>query len=442
VFFVRKLLMVCAMLMSLMTAAHAEELYPAMGENGLYGYINARAEWVIAPQFDWAGDYRGDYAPFADYPEGSDIDSPWDADCMGVIDRVGHVVLEPRYLLESGMSSEFFGGEHTGIWIVWSHEDEGTGWFDVPSGYFSGLVWGDVWHWISDSNLIPVTDADTYLCGYADRSTGELVIPCQFDSFQPSVFAGGVAAVQRTDEEGEYIGDPFLINEQGETIPLPEGYYCYNGGSGVDGRIPVYSVQEKLGFVDREGTLVIPGQFDALNDFSEGFAEVLFPEGDSGFIDLNGNVLARGFDDVESFCSGHAQVELDSETRYLRPDGSFAPFTGEGYRFFSETRGWLDTDPEEYGGLVHLVNDQGEILTDEPVQLTVMDPSSFEGGLQAVRIGGKYGFIDLNGNVAIPCSYSYARNFVGDLAWVRLGDRVGYIDRAGNEVYLWDDPVE
>lgn len=442
VFFVRKLWITLLLLLCLTTLASAEELYPARADNGLYGYINGQGEWVIEPQFDWAGSFRGDYASFAEYPEGATEEDLWDMDCHGVIDRAGHVVLEPVYTLESGMSGDYFGGWDTGIWTVDQYESDDAlaGWFDVQSGYFSGLNWGMVWHWVSDSRLIPVESAETYQCGYADRTTGELVIPCLYDSFMPSTFEDGVAAVQLTDEEGEYLGDAFLIDEAGQTIPLPEGYFCYLGGSGVQGRIPVYNEQELIGFVDTAGKLVVPAQFHAANDFSDGFAAVKFSEDECGFIGLDGSVLARGFDDVDSFRSGYARVEKDGEVRYLRTDGSFAPFTGDGYRFFSETRGWYRLDPERCSSDVHLVNEQGEILTEQPVHLMEMEPSSFEGGLQAVRIDGKYGFIDLDGQVVIPCIYSSAENFDGDLARVRQGDRVGYIDRAGNEVYMWDDP--
>lgn len=438
----RMLISFAVLLLALSCAAAEENLYPAMGENGQYGYISAGAEWVIAPQFDWAGEFRGDYAPFADYPEGADFDSPWGEDCMGVIDREGSVVLEPVYSLDSGMSGEFYGGEHTGVWIVYQSASERTGWFDIPSGYFSGLVWGDVWHWLSDSSLIPVTDADSYLCGYARRDTGELVIPCRYDGFSPAVFREGVAVVSLIDEEGEYIGDPILINEQGENVALPEGYVCFRDSCCEAGLLPALGPGGCIGYVDAAGNLVIPERFLVAWDFTEGFAAVLFPEGDCGYIRPDGTVLARGFESVRSFRNGWGEVVLDGETRYLRADGSLAPFAGEGYNFFSETRGWMVIDPNDYGSPVHLVGGQGDILTAQPVELTAMEPSSFEGGLQAVCIDGRYGFLDLDGSVVIPCIYSDAENFVGELTYVRLGDRVGYIDRAGNEVYMWDEPVE
>lgn len=64
----------------------------------------------------------------------------------------------------------FFGGRDTGIWLITSGRDDANnlleGWFDIESGYFSGLVWESVWGWISEDRLIPVID-DTYRSGCA-----------------------------------------------------------------------------------------------------------------------------------------------------------------------------------------------------------------------------------------------------------------------------------
>ena len=98
---------------------------------------------------------------------------------------------------------------------------------------------------------------------------------------------------------------------------------------------------------------------------------------------------------------------------------------------------------KEYSAPYHLLDGEGNILTDEPVWLMEMESWSFDEGLQAVRNSdGKWGYIDLQGDVVIPCMYNAAYAFDGALAEVRLGDQVGYIDQAGNAVYMWEDPIE
>lgn len=269
-------LLVCLMLPAI---AKAETLYPAKADNGLWGYINAETEWIIAPQFDGTNGFRGDYAAAWMIPDEAKLsdwsDYDWlDYDCMGVIDRAGNWVLTPEYSLSSGQSGDWFGGKDEGIWLVnqWESSDM-MGFFDIPSGTFSGLKWYEVWHWCSDSRLIPVIDRENYNAGYANRSTGELVIPHLYYSVDPANFNDGVASVA-VALEGEEITPWHLINEQGETIPLPEGYASDYANDFSCGRIAVVSPEGLWGYADRKGKIVIPAQFDWADQFHEGYAEV------------------------------------------------------------------------------------------------------------------------------------------------------------------------
>ena len=457
----RKLLITLAALLLCLTFAAAEEetLYPAMGENGLYGYINADAEWVIAPQFDGAGAFRGDYAAAWVLPEGADPEEWYDLDCTGVIDRQGNWVLEPKYCLVGGQSGDSFGGEDTGIWLVYRDADmaldeEGflltkEGFFDIPTGTFSGLKWSAVWHWCSDSRLIPVDDPETGLSGYADRSTGEMVIPCLYYSVDPANFNDGVATVALSDEDGYETSPWHLINERGETIPLPEGWQSAYANQFSCGRIAVVNPEGLWGYADGTGSIVIPARFAEAYEFCDGFARVAFAEGDMGYIDTDGNVLARGFAHAFDFRNGYAEVwhsgtnGADKVTGWINTAGEVIPFM-DSDRFFpiSPDRMWMRT-AADYSAPWHLLDGEGNILTAEPVYLPEMEPIAFESGLQAVgNAERKWGYIGLDGQEALLFIYSYAEAFDGELAWVRLGDRVGYIDRAGNEVYMWDDPIE
>ncbi len=443
--------LLCLLMLLLPVLAFAEDkLYPAMGDNGLMGYINAEAEWIIAPQFDGAGGFRGDYAAAWMLPEGADPEKWWDIDCVGVIDREGSWVLPPEYSLTGGQSGDWFGGKDEGIWLVnqWESSDL-MGFFDIPSGAFSGLRWHEVWHWCSDSRLIPVVDREKYNAGYADRSTGEMVIPHLYYSVDPANFNDGVATVAQSDEDGIEINPWHLINEQGETIPLPEGYQSDYANDFSCGRIAVVSPEGLWGYADREGKIVIPAQFGWADQFHEGFAEVAFLEGDSGYIDMDGNVLARGFANTFLFRNGYAEVWLsghnafDKVTAWINTKGEIVPFM-DSDRFYpiSEGRIWMRTE-ESYSAPFHLLDGEGNILTDDPLWLMEMESWEFDEGLQAVRNADrKWGYIDLNGKVAIPFIYNAAYAFDGDLAQVRLGNQVGYIDKTGNAVYMWDDPIE
>ena len=415
----------------------SEPLFPAMGENEKWGYINRSGEFVIAPQFDYAQEFRGNYAVVTIYPDGytPSEDMNWTdrPDCQGIIDRSGSIVLEPTYSFDSGYDGQFYGGKDTGIWRVnrWREDEDAQreGFFDIPSGYFSGLIWQSIWGWCSDSRLIPVMD-DTYRAGYADRTTGELVIPCQYFSTDPSVFHEGVAAVAYEDEEGE-ASDFFLIDETGAEIPLPEGISAVQYEGACEGRVIIAqyaensgcvmmdNVDDLYGYADPQGNIVIPPQFIYVNPFQDGFAVVRFPEGDWACIDPDGQVLVRG-------------LQADHWSGPDFQNGMYACKTGD----------------QEFS----LIDMQGQtVMTFTYENLVKLYPPDEDGiclfatdtsGIDNVWCDRQYGSVDLTGRVIAepePFGNSSGPEYENGLAFVRMGDQCGYIDEEGREVYFWDD---
>lgn len=60
--------------------------------------------------------------------------------------------------------------------------------------------------------------------------------------------------------------------------------------------------------------------------------------------------------------------------------------------------------------------------------------NSFSEGLAPVKYSGKWGFIDNQGNVAIPFMYEGASSFGNGLAPVKLNDKWGYVNQQGNVI--------
>lgn len=409
--------------------AEEETLYPAKAPNGLWGYINARAEWVIAPQFDGASEFRGDYAVVTVCPE-DDVSAP-DA-LEGIIDRTGAYVMEPvDGYIDPGYDGYYYGGKDTGIWLI--STADGEGFFDIPSGYWT-MSSGYLYSWVSDSRLLPVDG------GYMDRTTGEMVIKGDFYAVDPGVFQDGIVAVSYTDTRGDPIKF-FMMDEKGNVIPLPDGVSTVYAAQYSDGRMVVVDENERYGYADGQGNIVIPLQYLDAGDFSQGMADVVFPEGDHGYIDTQGNVIARGFTSAWPFDCGYAEVKLDGETRFIRADGQLVSFMDDRHTPIGEERIWMRIG-QEYGAHVHLLDGEGNILTDEAYELPEFAWDYFTQGLQAVGTEEGWGFINLDGEVVIPLQFTYAENFDGALAFVRLGNQEGYIDRQGNVVYLWDRTME
>ena len=69
----------------------------------------------------------------------------------------------------------------------------------------------------------------------------------------------------------------------------------------------------------------------------------------------------------------------------------------------------------------------------------------FSEGLAGVKKGGKWGFIDRNGNEIIPCKYYYTEGFSEGMAYVEIeleeGRQFAYIDKTGIQRYTSTDTI-
>ena len=167
-------------------------------------------------------------------------------------------------------------------------------------------------------------------------------------------------------------------------------------------RSPLYKVLrgDKIGFMNREGQIVIPPRFDYAEDFLEGVARVKI-DGHLAFIDENGSVLFQlpNYTSAWSFYDGLAMVEVQ------RPDEV------DGHR------GYID----HTGKLV--------------IPLRYRSGSEFLEGLAAVKNNrGKWGYINKQGKWVIKPQFDYADNFRKGWAIVKVGGYEGAINKSGNFV--------
>src|SRR5262245_61780037 len=74
---------------------------------------------------------------------------------------------------------------------------------------------------------------------------------------------------------------------------------------------------QKFGFMNDQGTVVIPARFTNTSNFSEGLAAVRVG-GEFGYIDASGSfVIDPQFDYAEDFENGLAIVALDGQPFYI-----------------------------------------------------------------------------------------------------------------------------
>lgn len=205
------------LMLFLCAAALAEEnhLYP-IEENGRFGFIDRSGSVVIAPQYVEVSD-------FDDY--GVALVKQEDGSCS-LIDNEGNIIITCPEITRNALSYNLYPDPETPGYT-------GMGLYSPTTGsiiYFDGQILDEPCT-DPESTRVLVADRDTY--GYADRTTGEIVIPLQyktirydrtqlsdpgydlFVAYDFAVFHEGYAIVG--DENENFT----LIDEMGNTVPLP-----------------------------------------------------------------------------------------------------------------------------------------------------------------------------------------------------------------------------
>ncbi len=242
------------------------------------------------------------------------------------------------------------------------------------------------------------------------------------------------------------------------------------------------NVDDKTGFIDRTGVIVIPPQFMASGygtHFSEGLAPV-YIKGQWCYINQKGSIVTRTkFDRVGPFSEGLARVgsnthKLENGIKYGYIDRSgkvvIEPQFDETYGFseglgrvvidgkwgFIDTTGRMVIPPQFLGaywfseGLASVALDADIRVYIDHTSRVVSDPQYeytdawFSDGLAPAKKGSRWGFVTKDWKFAIEPQYEYvAQRFSDGLAAVRLDGKYGFIDLAGKMVIepRYDGPL-
>lgn len=218
-----------------------------------------------------------------------------------------------------------------------------------------------------------------------------------------------------------------LINRDGVEI-IPCRYH--EVGYPTDGLILVQK-DSLFGYYDTLGNPRIPIRYPAASSFNEGLAVV------ADWVDTN--VVAYGFIDHEGrmviqpqfqyafpFYEGFAVVK--AYDRYGMIDRSGQVVFPIKYEILTSM----------YQGRLFAGDDNGLALYDNHFrQLTMPVYTQVEGRNEdriLVARDGKYGYLDPDGNLVIPCQYDRAGLFHDGRTFVAIGKKWGIIDRTGRAV--------
>lgn len=220
--------------------------------------------------------------------------------------------------------------------------------------------------------------------GWIDRA-GRVVIPPRFDRAED--FSEGLAAVQ----EQQVFG---YVDRTGRLVLVPEQERAGTLHRRFSSGLALVRRGSAFGFIDRDGREIIPPRFVGADDFSEGYALACSTSG-CGFIDRAGHgVIPDEFMASSPVRGGVACVTIAMAMSHQR------------VALYLPGRGRL---PGEFEGCGRAAE-----------------------GLIAVRVDGRWSYLDTAGRGVIPPSLEWAGDFSGGLAPASDGSgRCGYVDRSG-----------
>ncbi|MBP0009275.1 WG repeat-containing protein [Roseofilum sp. Belize Diploria] len=228
-----------------------------------------------------------------------------------------------------------------------------------------------------------------------------------------------------------------LINLNGQPIEVDRHYQILEWGFEIERELPTsdplipVSLETnsglKYGYLNQEGNLVIPAEWEMAAPFSEGLGLVR-KGGKSGYIDPTGQVVIEPqFELSDRFYNGRAAVKVGEKYGYIDTTGHWVipPELERGYRF-SEERVVIWSNGR-YGYL----DNQGNAIVEPQFE----QADRFSDGLAVVRLNGVYGCIDRTGNLVLETPHRIQK-FSEGLAAIEMGEawekKWGYIDQTGD----------
>jgi hypothetical protein len=308
---------------------------------------------------------------------------------------------------------------------------------------------------ISEVNLIPVKSGKDFQ--YIDKE-GKIVINPQFKN--ATVFRDGLALVETSgdkpkfgfiSEDGKYAinaqykeatvfsdGLAWVVTENAAPAAIDKkGGIKFSLQDAEEVRVfkdglAAFSMvneegEEKWGFVNKEGKVVINPQFSSASNFSNGKCGVKNSDGKWGFIDKDGKIsINYQFDEAGDFKNGKCIVTsaskdgvIDNDGKYIiNPQFSDMIIDGDMFLINQDGKwGWCDKD----GKLI--INPQfGKAYPFNGNKTT------------SVQSGNSYGYIDKEGKIVINPQFDLALPFNGELALVVSANKIGFIDKDGKYV--------
>ena len=471
--------------------AEANKLYPAQDENDMWGYIDEYGRWIVAPQYEFAGNFTGEYAvvsKMTDEEESNEVTGD-----LCVINSHGETVLKNIVGIDNSESC---------YWVYGYEKDEDEefiprGCFDWKTGksveFDSDAGYEFSSHIPIDGRIVPVYSSELKL-GFFDLEQKKILFQPQFDPLFMDKDSGVTSwndfIIIRECGNDETEGNTLvLLSSNGTVISLPQYIHMNtenesiiqisNAFLNVHNGITCITVDNKYillnmdmepitdvlcdyqicgndcimitkdrktyQYITLNGDLLLEKEYLYVDRWIEGYTSVKMKNGQNMIIRNDGLYVCdlpeccSGYDagnNITVYCDNSASHRVflfnrkNEELKEIYIDGFIWSFTSKGTGLFQS----YET------GLYGMINANGKIIQEAIYQVENED-REFSYGMLPVQNEGKKGYLNDDGVLAIPCQYDEAEFFNGELAKVVTdNDKVcQYINRKGDTVYVFPE---
>ncbi len=367
----------------------------AVKKDNKWGFVNLKGKKVISTKYDDCRDFSNGFAAI-------EVKNKW-----GFIDRKGKRLVTPKYYIVKDFSE---GYAHVAIWLNVILRNR------KYNSYYDLLKWGVV------------------------NSLGVEVVTPQYEYIGKFQDGYAIVSTQSLWQNEKYWG---IIDTNGEAIIYPRYEACHNFSEGL----AAVRCNGKWGFSDTNGDEVIPPLFyQVVQDFENGYAMVrTCYEGSLFYINKQGRLvikksemdilLSEIYETYRDFSEGLAAVKLNGKWGFINAEGVevIVPQYAEVVQDFCDG---LAIVKKEIWGQGIRINLQGNVVVknnDNYIEVpSIYDEyRDFSEGLAAVKLNGKWGFINTQGMVIVSPQYDYVDNFNEEYALVCVRKLWGIINKDG-----------
>ncbi|MCL2290306.1 MAG: WG repeat-containing protein [Bacteroidetes bacterium] len=317
------------------------QLAPKANNKGKYGYANVNGEFIIKPQFDYAGDFSDDIACVRKGKK-------W-----GYIDIQGNPVIDIKY---EAIQNGFTDG------LAWVKLKNKYGYVNNKGDQIIPLKYANAYPFSDGCAAVVVKEKNKFLFGYINTAGNEIVEPIYEHCI--ARFAHGRSAIKK---DGKWA----IINTKGEQItgfeylnviisPKNKGYIIVTKDGAKDNEGGIQS--GNWGIMNNDGKLITPLKYHAIRNFNDENL-ILVSSGDSwGWVNMQGEeIIPLKHKQVLDFNEGLAAILENGKVNWINAKNETV----------------LKTD---YTGTTY-----------------------FENGVAYVKDRyGKWGSIDKKGNIVVP----------------------------------------